>query len=116
MTGPAVRGASVRGAGGIMTPRALARHYAMLACGGELDGARVLSAGQIELASALQTGRRDEVFELPSRKGLGYMLGGEDADGGVRAMGASIAAFGHNGHGGSLGFADPQRRLGFGLT
>jgi CubicO group peptidase (beta-lactamase class C family) len=113
---PDVRRASVPGAGGIMNARAVARHYAMLACGGELDGVRVLSTRQIELASALQTSRRDEVFELPSRKGLGYMLGGEDADGGVRAMGAAIAAFGHNGHGGSLGFADPQRRLGFGLT
>lgn len=113
---PDVRRASVPGAGGIMNARAIARHYAMLASGGELDGARVLSAERIALASALQTSQRDVVHDAPKLKALGYMLGGDDALGGTPAMGRAITAFGHNGHGGSLGFADPQRRLGFGLT
>jgi CubicO group peptidase (beta-lactamase class C family) len=113
---PDVRRASVPGAGGIMNARAIARHYAMLAGGGELDGARVLSAERVALASALQTEQMDVVQDAPKRKALGYMLGGPDALGGTPAMGESITAFGHNGHGGSLGFADPQRRLGFGLT
>jgi CubicO group peptidase (beta-lactamase class C family) len=113
---PDVRRASVPGAGGIMNARAIARHYAMLACGGELDGVRILSARQVALASALQTSQRDEVQDAPKLKALGYMLGGEDAQGGTPAMGQATTAFGHNGHGGSLGFADPQRRLGFGLT
>ena len=113
---PDVRRASIPGAGGILNARALARHYAMLACGGELDGAQVLSGHQIALASALQTDQRDEVDETRTRRALGYMLGGPEAEGGKPAMGNSITAFGHPGHGGSLGFADPQRRLGFGLT
>jgi len=113
---PDVRRASVPGAGGIMNARAIARLYAMLAGGGELDGVRLLSAERVALASALQTSQRDEVHEAPKLKALGYMLGGAEGQGGTPAMGKSITAFGHNGHGGSLGFADPQRRLGFGLT
>jgi len=113
---PDVRRASVPGAGGIMNARAVARHYAMLAGGGTLDGVRVLSARQVALASALAVDARDEVHETRTRRALGYMLGGPDAEGGTPAMGQSSTAFGHNGHGGSLGFADPQRRLGFGLT
>ncbi len=113
---PDVRRAAVPGAGGIMNARAIARHYAMLAEGGALDGVRVLSARQVALASALQIDERDEVNGGPTRRALGYMLGGAEAEGGAPAMGPSVTAFGHNGHGGSLGFADPQRRLGFGLT
>ena len=99
-----------------MNARAIARHYAMLACGGGLDGVRVLSAERVALATALQTDQLDVVQGAPKRKALGYMLGGPDALGGTPAMGQSVAAFGHNGHGGSLGFADPRRRLGLGLT
>jgi CubicO group peptidase (beta-lactamase class C family) len=113
---PDVRRASIPGGGGIMNARAIARHYAMLACHGSLDGVRILSAERVDLIRALQTDARDEVFERPARKGLGYMLGGDEDAGGVSAMGRTGGEFGHPGNGGSLGFADPARRLGFGLT
>jgi CubicO group peptidase (beta-lactamase class C family) len=113
---PDVRRASIPGAGGIMNARAIARHYAMLAGGGVLAGVRILSAERIDLIRALQTDAHDELFGEPNRKGLGYMLGGDEDIGGVIAMGRAGDEFGHPGKGGSLGFADPSRKLGFGLT
>jgi len=113
---PDVRRASIPGGGGIMSARAIARHYAMLANGGELDGVRILSPERINVIRALQTDARDEVFEGPARKGLGYFLGGETSTAGDISMGRTGREFGHGGNGGSLGFADPERKLAFGLT
>ena len=113
---PDVRRASIPGGGGIMNARAIARHYAMLAGGGELDGVRVLSAERIDTIRALQTDAYDLVLDKALRRGLGYFLGGSEEAGGAIAMGRSGRAFGHPGLGGSLGFADPERGLAFGLT
>jgi CubicO group peptidase (beta-lactamase class C family) len=103
---PDVRRASIPGGGGIMNARAVARHYAMLAGSGALDGMRLLSPERIGTISALQTDAVDQVVGVPLRKALGYQLADDP-----RATG-----FGHGGNGGSLGFADPARNLAFGLT
>jgi CubicO group peptidase (beta-lactamase class C family) len=113
---PDVRRASIPGGGGIMSARAIARHYAMLACGGALGGVRMLSPQRIEIVRTLRPVLRDELFGGPGRVGLGYALGGDPAQGGDAAMGSGGGEFGHGGNGGSLGFADPARRLSFGLT
>ena len=107
---PDLRRASVPAAGGIMNARSLARHYAALAQGGELDGVRLLSRERVAIASALQTDGMDVVFGEETRRALGYELGDP-----LSAM-KSPTAFGHGGSGGSVGFADPERRLAFGLT
>ena len=104
---PDIRRASIPGGGGIMNARAIARHYAMLAGSGAIDGSRLLSPERIDIIRALQTDAVDQVFGGPARKALGYQL----ADDPTRASG-----FGHGGNGGSLGFADPMRNLAFGLT
>ena len=116
MNRPEVRRASIPGAGGMMNARAIACHYAMLAGGGELAGLRLLSPERIKQMRALQTDAYDLVLERRVRKGLGYFLGGEEAQGGRRSMGPSGREFGHPGLGGSIGFADPERKLAVGLT
>ena len=93
-----------------MNARSLARLYAMLACGGEWEGQRLLSEERLRQATALQTSEPDAVIGLPMNKALGYMLGGEWSP-----MGPA-AAFGHPGSGGSIGFADPRHRFAFALT
>lgn len=113
---PDVRRACIPGGGGIMNARAIARHYAMLAGFGALDGVRILSAGRIDIIRALQVAAQDVVLGVPLRWGLGYVLGGDPAQGGAVFIGRSGGEFGHPGNGGSLGFADPARRMGFGLA
>ena len=113
---PDVRRACIPGAGGIMSARAIARHYALLAGWGELDGVRLLSPGRIEQMRRLQTDAEDLVAGRRIRKGMGYQLGGDVAAGAESEMGRTGLEFGHTGLGGSIGFADPEQRLAFGLT
>jgi CubicO group peptidase (beta-lactamase class C family) len=113
---PDVRRAAIPGGGGIMNARAIARHYAMLAGFGELDGVRLLSPERIDIIRALQTDALDETGQVRARKGLGYFLGGPEDAGGSITAGPTGREFGHGGNGGSYGFADPERGLAFGLT
>ena len=113
---PDVRRACIPAIGGIMNARAIARHYAMLAGYGELDGTRILSKERVELIRTLQKDAPDEVYIGQIPIGLGYLLGGDTNHDWSIAMGETGGEFGHPGHGGSLGFADPNRNFGFGLT
>ena len=101
-------------AGGLITnARSLARMYAALANGGELDGVRILPASRIDKATVLQTDAIDGRFKTATRKALGYWLAGPGL---TAAEGAGPNAFGHAGSGGSVGFADRERNYAFALT
>jgi len=113
---PDIRRASIPASGGIMNARAIARLYAMLACDGTLDGVRILAPERIDILRVPRSIAWDEIFGAPLRLGLGYFLGGDPAEGATAAIGRSGGEIGHPGNGGSLGFADPARRLSFGLT
>ncbi|MGY6500845.1 MAG: serine hydrolase domain-containing protein [Acidimicrobiales bacterium] len=105
------RRAQVPAANGHGNARSLARVYGALAGGGEIDGVRLLSPEAVDRASALQVGGRDRVLPMETRRSLGFMLPvpGQPDRRGPRS-------FGHAGAGGSLGYADPDRALGFGYT
>ena len=95
------------------TARALARVYGALACGGDVDGVRVLNPASIQRARTVQdTGPDAVLFGLPTRFGLGFSL----PSSGVGFGAASTSAFGCPGGGGSIGFADPEARVGFGYV
>jgi CubicO group peptidase (beta-lactamase class C family) len=101
--------ASIPAAGGLFTARSLARMYAALAGGGQLDGVRLMSHETFERATEPQSRpllRSVIPFEMRWR--LGY-------HGVATSRGVPRRAFGHFGFGGSGGWADPKRDLAVGL-
>ncbi len=105
------RGAEIPAANGHGSARGVARVYTALANGGAIDGVHVLSPEAIDRARAPQRSGPDLVLPLPTKHSLGYQLG-TDAE----PIGPNPRAFGHSGAGGSLGFADPEAKVGFGYA
>jgi len=105
---PELHAAEIPAAGGISDARSLARLYACLANGGELDGVRLLSARTIALARQPRAQWHDEVFDFDVRYGLGFELYPP-----ARRHGAPESAFGHTGLGGSVGAAWPAAGIGY---
>jgi len=96
---------AIPAANGLFTARSLARMYAMLAGGGELDGRRVISTRTVDRAAERQV-RAPGLAVLPfdMRWRLGYHAIATTA-------GIPPSAFGHFGFGGSGGWADPETGL-----
>jgi CubicO group peptidase (beta-lactamase class C family) len=105
------RGAEIPAANGHTTARALARIYGALARGGEIDGVRVLTPESIAQCHTEQSRGPDAVLLLTTRFGLGFMMSLPEA-----SLGPNPRSFGHPGYGGSIGYADPDAKIGFGYT
>ena len=104
---PEVHRAQVPGANGIGDARSLARIYA--ATVGDVDGVRLLQPATVSRASTSNTpaGEMDVVLIDETVFAMGFML---------HRPGSPFSgpgAFGHNGAGGSVAFADPVRTMGF---
>jgi CubicO group peptidase (beta-lactamase class C family) len=111
------RTAEIPAANGHGTARGIARIYAALAAGGTLDGVRLLRARTRDGAIVEESRGADLVLGAPTRIALGFMLPlpehFEAFGFGRHPFGPSPRAFGHWGHGGSVGFADPDSGVGF---
>jgi CubicO group peptidase (beta-lactamase class C family) len=105
------RAAELAAANGHTTAHALARIYAALAEGGELDSVRVLGRDAIERARTVQSSGQDAVLPMVTRFALGFMVPPDQ-----EPLGPNPRVFGHGGAGGSLGIADPEARIGFGYV
>jgi CubicO group peptidase (beta-lactamase class C family) len=91
------------------TAEGLARVYSALACGGEFDGVRVLRPETIEAAVHEQVPTAGTNYDEMHPVGLGYMLLWK-----MFPVVEYTGMFGHTGMGGSVGFADPFNKVGFG--
>lgn len=97
--------ASIPAANGLFTARSLARMYAALAGGGEIDGTRLLSGRALRRATRRQKRSAGlAVIPFDMRWRLGY-------HGVFTTQGSPRNAFGHFGFGGSGAWADPSREL-----
>jgi len=105
------RDADLPSVNGHSTARALARIYGALARGGALDGVRVLAPESIARCAEEHSAGEDRILGVSTRFGLGFMLPQHPGD-----AFAPPGSFGHPGAGGSMGFADPSARLGFGFV
>ena len=104
------RRAEIPAANGHSDARSLARVYGALSIGGALDGVHVLGGDSIKRAAVEQAAGQDTMLPNKTRFGLGFWL---CLDGN---MGPNDSSFGHPGAGGSIGFADPARGIGFGYV
>jgi CubicO group peptidase (beta-lactamase class C family) len=107
----AFRGAEIPAANGHGTARALDRMYAALACGGTLDGVRVLSPELVRAAGTEWVRGQDLVMDLPTAFGLGFERTIPEWQ-----FGPNPDTFGHNGSGGSLGIVDPAAGISLGYV
>ncbi len=97
--------------GGIGSVTSLAKFYAMLANGGELDGRRFFAQEAIAQMTTTLVSGLDRVFQIPTAFSAGFMKDPPDAT--RRIFGPSPLAFGHPGAGGSHAFADPEHGISF---
>jgi CubicO group peptidase (beta-lactamase class C family) len=95
------RRADIGAANGHGNARSLARLQSAVACGGEVDGVRLLSPQTIDRIFEVQYNGIDLVIGIPSKWGVGYGLAPE----------GRVCAFG--GTGGSLVVIDVDRRMTF---
>jgi len=104
--------AVIPAANGIGTARDLARFYACMANGGELDGTRLLEEETIENATDTHAETNsDGTLSRPARYGLGFWTGGlaNDMFGSV----STEAMFGHAGLGSVFVWGDAESNVGF---
>lgn len=103
--------AEIPGAGGIASAMGMARLYACLARGGELDGVRLLS--QETLADGVRAVHRfhDPLADETMVAAVGFRLQEPE-----RVLGPMDDAFGHPGAGGAIAGAWPGLRTGWGYV
>jgi CubicO group peptidase (beta-lactamase class C family) len=105
------RGAEIPGANGHANARALSRLYGALARGGDVDGLRVMNSSELPRCYTEQSKGTDAVLGFTTRFSLGFMMSLPGSP-----LGPNARSFGHPGAGGSLGFADPDTKIGFGYA
>jgi len=113
---PEVREAGIPGGGATMTAADLALFYQALLTGRAPDGTVLWRRETLEMARTIRSGSlTDPVFGKLANRGLGIIVAGGD-DRNYRGFGHanSPIAFGHNGAGGQIAWADPVTGLSLG--
>jgi CubicO group peptidase (beta-lactamase class C family) len=96
---------------GIGSASSLAKFYAMLANGGEIEGRRYFEAETIAWMTTTLTDGIDRILKIPTAFSAGFMK--DSGQTSRRIFGPSPSAFGHPGAGGSNAFADPENGMAF---
>jgi CubicO group peptidase (beta-lactamase class C family) len=109
---PEIRAVGVPGGGGYANAADMALFYQALLHGG-LDGVELWSEATRANVREVRSGDlRDPMFNMLANRGLGIIISGDDTRN-FRGFGKtnSPSAFGHNGAGGQLCWADPETGL-----
>jgi CubicO group peptidase (beta-lactamase class C family) len=133
MNRPEIRALPIVSFGGIGSASALAKFYAILASGGQMEnrpafaslrrGEQFFSEKTIAWMTTTLTDGTDRVFQIPTAFSAGFMKDSRSARENLTALsgqvskraifGTSPSAFGHPGAGGSHAFADPENGISF---
>lgn len=103
------RRAEITSASGHGNARAVSRIYGAYACGGELDGVRLMRPETVEAMLVEQHNQTEKMQGRPYHQARGVLLNTPVSV----WMGPNPRAFGHHGFGGSIGMGDPDARIGF---
>ena len=103
------RRAEITSASGHGTARTVARVYAAIARGGEIDGIRLMRAETIRDMLKEQHNQTERMQERPYHQARGVLLNTPVSV----WMGPNMHAFGHHGFGGSIGMGDADAKIGF---
>ena len=110
---PVYRAVGLPGGGGFMRATDLALYYQAL-----LHNPAGLWSDELlaDVTGNVRTRLPDRMTGIPTRRTLGLIVKGDDEFAGTRGLGhtASARAFGHNGAGGQIAFADPETGLSVG--
>ncbi len=107
MNSPTWRKVEIASGSGHGNARGVARIYA--ATVGEFNGISLLSKERLEAMLVEQHNQTELLQERPYHQALGVLLNTPEAV----FMGPNPRSFGHHGLGGSIGFGDPDAKLGF---
>lgn len=107
MNSPIWRTCEIASGSGHGNPRGVARIYG--AAVGEIDGVSLLSKHALEAMLVEQHNQVELLQDRPYHQALGVLLNTPEAV----YMGPNPRSFGHHGLGGSIGFGDPDAKLGF---
>ena len=111
MNKPEIRALPIVSFGGIGSASSLAKFYAMLANGGQIDDRRFFRDKTIAWMMTTLSDGMDRVFQIPTAFSAGFMKDSEHTT--RRIFGRSASSFGHPGAGGSHAFADPENKISF---
>ena len=101
--------AEIPAANGFASAKGISRFYSALS---DLNGNSFIKRETLELAIKVHSSGPDTVLlNLPIKFGLGFMI-----ENPYSPLGQNPDLFGHSGVGGSVGFADKKRGIGFGFT
>ncbi len=107
MNSPIWRQCEIASGSGHGNARGVARIYGAVT--GSVDGVSLMSKARLEAMITEQHNQTELLQERPYHQALGVLLNTPVAV----YMGPNMRSFGHHGLGGSLGFGDPDARLGF---
>src|SRR6187455_341413 len=107
MNSPIWRACEIASASGHGNARGVARIYG--ATVSTVDGVSLMSQAQLERMISEQHNQTELLQERPYHQAMGVLLNTPEAV----WMGPNMRSFGHHGLGGSIGFGDPDAKLGF---
>ena len=108
---PDVRAVGVPGAGGVSTAADLALYYQALLT----DPTGIWRPEVLADVTAHVRNHMPDYMGTPANRSLGLVIAGDDGRSAARGMGHTVSAraFGHNGAGGQIAWADPETGLSF---